>query len=188
MQHDCYFPFLDSASGLCARLTSVCKVLSDWGTWMGRPWRTRGADREPLASCMTANTTTPAFLSNTKLICGGPDSHHCVRRHLHKLVYTTILMIIGVWSPVSAKEKNISSIQIDMSAKALASPIIGRRGHPRKAEWRHLMRHKNLLCSFTLVLPDTQSGMCQTEMWHPACSVAAAAAYPGPVGLLDGFH
>lgn len=74
-----------------------------------------------------------AILSNTKLICGGPNSHDCVRRHLHKLVYAAIVIITGVWSPVSAKEKNISFNPIDMPAKALASPIIGHRGHPRQS-------------------------------------------------------
>lgn len=97
---------------------------------------------------------TLAILPIIKLICGGPDSHYCVRGHLHKLVYMAIVMIIGVWSPVSANEKNISSIQIDMSAKALAFPIIGHRGHPGKVERRHLMWQKNLLCSLPLSQTD----------------------------------
>lgn len=67
------------------------------------------------------------------LICGGPDSHDRVRKHLHKLVYAAIVIITAVWSPVSAKEKNISFNPIDTSAKALASPIIGHRGHPRRS-------------------------------------------------------
>lgn len=47
-----------------------------------------------------------------------------------------------------------------MSAKALASPIIGHRGHPGGAERRHLMQHKNLLCSFTLSAYPTGKTAC----------------------------
>lgn len=74
------------------------------------------------------------FFHNTKLICEEPNSHDRARRHLHKLVYAAIVIITGVWSPVSAKQKNISFNPTDMSAKALASPIIGHRGHPRQSQ------------------------------------------------------
>lgn len=40
--------------------------------------------------------STLAILPNTKLICGGPDSHDRARRHLHKLVYAAIVIITGV--------------------------------------------------------------------------------------------
>lgn len=49
---------------------------------------------------------------------------------------------------MSVKEKNISFNPIDVSAKALASPIIGHRGHPAKAERRHFRAGK-----FVVLIP-----------------------------------
>lgn len=97
-------------------------------------------------------------------------------------------MIIGVWSPVSVNEKNISSIQIDMSAKALASPIIGHRGHPGKAERRHLMWHKNLLCSFKPLSSRRTKLLVPGWLRHPARSVPVAAARPRVVFSINNTY
>lgn len=107
--------------------------------------------------------STLAILPNTKLICGGPDSHDRARKHLHKLVCAAIVIITGVWSPVSGKKKNISFNPIDMSAKALASRIIGHRGHPGEAEPRRFVQ-KNLLCSSLLSRRQTIRGPRRAEI------------------------
>lgn len=146
-----------------------------------RQWHSWNPELIPLV--FSALTILPSI----KLICSGADSCYCVRRHLHKLVYTTIVMVISMWSLVSVNEKNISSIQIDMSAKALASHIIGHRGHPGKAERATF----NVAQEFVILIqnplrltPTYENSSRLVEMWHLTRSVQFTAAHPGIVFLM----
>lgn len=88
------------------------------------------------------------------------------------------MIITGVWSPVSAKEKNISFNPIDMSAKALASPIIGHRGHPRQSRAAAFSCRKKLLCSSLLSSRQTKTACAGLKCDTRRARWTAAAARP----------
>lgn len=142
--------------------------------------------------------STLAILPSTKLICGGPDSRHGVRRHLHKLVYTTIVMIISVWSPVSVNEQKHLIHSNRYVSRSISLPY----NWPQRSSWQSGEATFNVAREFVvlvrgkmkkvnkieeaLCLAPTTCENCPplVEARRPARSVPVTAAPPGLVFLM----